>query len=271
MGITLGLVPASDDLETKACLEKLMVVLGERLGTDCRAHRAVSPAALAMAFEAGVVNLVWSSPTLALVASELRSAVPLVASVREGVAHYHGVIFVRKDSEIRSMLDLDGSTMGWVADTSAAGYIFPRAALASHGLDPDGISWEQSFFGSHGAVVLKVIGGAVDAGATFAVFEEGDATKRMIRAGFVDLEHEDEVRVLLSTPRIPADLFVASPALDEELGGVLAKALSALCVEMPEETRRVFGVDSLIPCEPQQLDELRRQLEDARALGVLGD
>ena len=108
--VSLGLVPVSDDDETIESLDRIAEGLAGQLGTGCAVHRAVSPQALAAVFEAGVVNLVWSSPTLVLVAPELRSAVPIVTSVREGVAHYHGVIFVQKDSLIRSVLDLEMET-----------------------------------------------------------------------------------------------------------------------------------------------------------------
>lgn len=270
MVVSLGLVPVNDDSETVESLDRIAAGLAGRLGTPCNVHRAISPAALAVVFDAGAVNLLWSSPTLVLVAPELRSAVPIVTSVRQGVAHYHGVIFVRKDSAIRGVLDLDGTHVGWVAKSSAAGYIFPRVTLAGNGLDPSAMFWKESFLKTHGRVVSSVVEGEVDAGATFAVFEGGDATRPMIRAGFTDLGREDEVRVLLATPPIPADLFVASPALRAQQGVALDKALIAVAEDLPDDVHRVFGADAFIRCVPKQLAELKRQLEDARAMGVLG-
>ena len=269
MDLQLGLVPVHDDDATRQAIDEVALALSSALGRGVRVHRAVSPSALGLAFEAGIVELVWSSPTLALSKREMRCSVPVVVCQRQGVAHYHGVIFVRRDSSIRSALDLTHRSIGWVARTSAAGYIFPRVSLAGHGLDPSALFSSETFLDTHGGVVLSVLEGAVDAGATFAVFERGDASAPMVRAGFVDLGREDEVRVVLSTPPIPSDLFVASPRLHAELGEGLVAALRWVCREHPSAFHLVFGADDLVPALAKPLAELRRQLDDARAMGVL--
>lgn len=267
-GISFGLVPVHDDPETARALERLRRGLEHVTGLDCALHRAVSPESLVFAYGSGVVNLLWSSPTLVLTAPELREAVPLVSSVRQGVAHYHGVLFVRADSPVASPLALRGARVAWVAPTSAAGYIFPQVALAGHGIDPDGLWAEEGFYGSHGAVVRAVLDGAADVGATFAVFEDGDATRPMTRAGFLDVEGGDLVRVILSTPPIPADLVVASAALCERLDGRLPTMLRQLLADEPEAVHQVLGAEDFARCDRRDLDTLRRQLDDARALGL---
>ncbi|MCB9597999.1 MAG: PhnD/SsuA/transferrin family substrate-binding protein [Sandaracinaceae bacterium] len=269
MDLQLGLVPVVDDDRTRDALERVAQSLAKATRRHCAVHRLESPDALCGAFEAGTVNLIWSSPTLALSAPQLGGAVPVGTCIRQGVAHYHGVIFVRRDSVIRSVLDLRGRSMGWVADTSAAGYIFPRVALAAHGLDPSDLFSSERFFETHGAAVLSVLDGTVDAGATFAVFERGDALSPMVRAGFVDLGHQDDVRVILATPPIPSDLFVAAPELRDELGAELTRALTKVARDLPEPFHRVFGAEGVLAADPRSLTELRRQLGDARAMGLL--
>lgn len=269
MDLQLGLVPVVDDHHTRAALDRIAERLAAATGRRCAFRAVVSPNALRAAYEAGEVNLLWSSPTLALGAKELKKAVPVATCVRQGVAHYHGVIFVRRDGAVRVATDLRGRSMAWVAPSSAAGYIFPRVALAAQGLDPNDLFAEERFLDTHGAVVLSVIDGHVDAGATFAVFEEGDALRAMVRAGFVDLGYADEVRVILATPPIPSDLFVASPALSASLGDRLEAALESVAVVEPEAFHRVFGADGVVPPALPALAELRRQVEDARAMGIL--
>ncbi len=269
--LVFGLVPVHDDAETGEGLARITHALGEALGRPVIEHRAVSPSALAFAWSSGVVDLAWTSPTLALTAYELRGAVPALSSVREGVAFYHGVLFVRRDSPVLSPLGLRRARAAWVAPTSAGGYIFPRVALAGHGIDPVGLFADESFLGSHGAVARAVRDGEADVGATFAVFEGGDATAPLVRAGFTDLEGGGWARILLPTPRIPADLLVASGALAREVGlDRLRAALRALPLVAPGAVRHVLGADSFAAVDERSLDDLRRQLEDARALGVFG-
>lgn len=268
-GISLGLVPVQDDAETEDRLIEIGVALGTLAGLPCRTIPMASPAALAQAYATGDVNLLWSSPSLALVAPELRAAVPIVSSVRQGRAHYHGVLFVRADSPIKSPLQLRGTRAAWVAATSAGGYIFPRVALAGHGIDPDGLFASERFLGAHGVVADAVHDGEADVGATFAVFEGGDASRAMLRSGYLDAGHAD-MRVLLATPPIPADLFLASPSLHLAFEGGLPDIMRALAREVPEAIALVFGADDFADCDTRQLEALRRQLEDAHELGVLG-
>ena len=267
--IVFGLVPVHDDDETWNAVDALRVALERSSGRTCDFHLSASPGSLVAAYESGAVNMVWSSPTLALTARELRGAVPVVSAVRQGVAHYHGVLFVRRDSAIQSALQLRGSRAAWVAPTSAAGFIFPRVALAGHGIDPESLYAGERFLGSHGAVVRAVLDGEADVGATFAVFEDGDASKAMIRSGFLDAAGGDAVRVILSTPPIPADLVLARPSLIEALGESGLVALwRRLAVEAPDAVFPVLGADDFAPCDPRSLAELRRQLDDAQALGL---
>jgi len=267
--LQLGLVPVVDDGSTRLALDRIASSLARSTGRACTVHRSRSPAQLCAAVDRGEANLVWSSPTAALSQPALLGLVPVVTCVRQGVAHYHGVVFVDRRSSYFSLLDLKGARAAWVAPTSAAGYIFPRVALAGNGLDPTALFAEERFCETHGAVVFEVLDGALDVGATFAVFEGGDATKPLVRAGFVDLGREDDVRVLLATPPIPSDFFAAAPALDRELGPLLARALHDVCDELPDEFHQVFGADGLIDADRRHLAELRRQLDDARAMGVL--
>jgi len=267
--LLLGLVPVVDDGATRLALDRIATSLAESTGRRCRVHRFGSPAELCAAVERDEVNLVWSSPTAALSQPALLALVPVATCVRQGVAHYHGVVFVERGSRYYSLLDLKGARAAWVAPTSAAGYIFPRVALAGNGLDPTTMFAEERFCENHGGVVLEVLDGELDVGATFAVFEGGDATQPMVRAGFVDLGRQDDVRVLLATPPIPSDFFAASRALDRDLGPRLARALHDVCDELPDELHRVFGADGLVETDARHVAELRRQLDDARSMGII--
>jgi len=261
-----GLVPVHDDEATHDALNELTTALSRHLG-PCHPVCCETPRELAERFEAGELQLVWSSPTLALTA--LGDSVPLVASVRQGVAYYHGVLFVLRDSEIRGPMDARGQHMAWVAQTSAAGYLFARVALASLGLELDDFFGEESFLGSHGAVADAVLGGEADIGATFAVFEAGDATQPLLRAGFSDHDKADEARILFSTPPIPSDLVVASRAALRQHGPRLREALLSLPQEHPEAVVQITGADGFQACRERFLEQLRHQLEDARVLGLI--
>lgn len=256
---TFGCVPVSDDASTRARLNDLCEVLGVRLGVDIRPHRAPSPAALVNAYRAGRVHLAWTSPALAATDPGLRDAVPLVHSVRFGAKHYHSVLFARADHDAR----LEGAHVAWVAASSAGGYLFARRAMVARGLEPEATFASERFVGSHGAVVAAVSDGEVDVGATFGVFEHGDAVRPLLRAGFgEDPEALSAFRVLLTSEPIPSDVVVAAPALLNTLRTDPVEALEQLHLDPrgAAALEHVLGAESLERCAEGELEALSARL-----------
>lgn len=267
--VTFGCVPAVDDVETRARLLELCMALAAELNVRVVSYRAESPSVLAAAFGKGEVNLAWVSPTLALTAPELRSGIPVASSMREGAVHYHGVLFVKADSAIRSPMDLVGTRAAWVDPSSASGYLFPRMTLAVRGLDITTLFETETFHNSHGAVAQAVLREEADVGATFAAFENGDPTRPLVRAGFMDVAEPDDAKILLSTTAIPADLLIASPSLHERWKTQLLLALTRLNTDAgaARSMRHVLGAQGFVACNLEALNELRQQIIDVEVLG----
>jgi phosphonate transport system substrate-binding protein len=267
-------VPHTDDDATRTHLVELCGWLSEELGVAVAPHRSPSPEVLASAFSSGRVDLAWTSPALFLTAPELRSAVPLVCSVRAGMSTYHGVLFVPLASRFRSPTDLKGTRVAWAAPTSAGGYIVPRLALASHGLDPRTLFVEETFHDSHHDVARAVFSGRADVGATFALFESGNASKPVLRAGFLDVVPGQRGRILYAAGPIPSDLIVAAPRLGINLRARVIRALGEVKTANASVQRAVthiLGADAFEAPRPHAFDALREQIADGRALGLLDE
>ena len=85
----------------------------------------------------------------------------------DGTSTYHGYLFARKDSGIRTVADMKGKRFAYVDRATTAGYLFPRAYLKEKGVaDPDRYFGEVFFAGSHDATVLAVLNGEADIGAS---------------------------------------------------------------------------------------------------------
>lgn len=267
-GLVFGCVPHVDDDAVRAKLNEFVDALGALAGTKVRPHRSPSPAALAGAFAAGRVDLAWLSPTLFLSADAFRFAAPLVSSVREGSTQFHAVLFVRRDSPIRSPTQLVGARAAWVAPTSASGYIVPRLALARYGLDPRTLFRSETFLDSHGAVSRAVLEHKADVGATYAVFENGDATKGEVRAGFDNIP-ELEARILHAAGPIPSDLVVAARGVPIVTRAALVRAFEHVHERARGPIISLFGADSFTSYVQGSLDPLRAEVEAGVALGLL--
>ena len=234
-----------------------------------RAHRAPSPEALASAFTAGRVDVAWISPALFITSAAFERARPIVCSIRQGMATYHAVLFVDAVSPIRSVSQLAGSRVAWVSKTSAAGYIVPRLALASHGYDPRGLFSRETFHDSHGNVARAVLEGAADVGATYAVFEEGDAASKMIRAGFTEIPEGARARILYAAGPIPSDPVVVAEDVDAKSRIALLEAFTGDLAPVREAISHVIGAEAFEPVRRGSFDSLREQIQDGRTLGLL--
>jgi phosphonate transport system substrate-binding protein len=267
--LRFGLVPSDDTPEIRAHVRELCASLARRIGQRVKPLIAHKPHELVWAFADSRVDLAWISPSLFVMG--LDGVTPLASSVRQGMTAYFGVLFVEASSRYRSVYDLRGARVAWAAKTSASGYVFPRLALASHGLDPRTLFGAEDCFDSHGDVAREVLSGRFDVGATFATFEGGDATKEISRAGFLDAAPGRSGRIVFVTPPIPADLVVARNGLRTPI----VDAATAWLAELDRDptaaraVRVVIGADGFRRFDPQDLAPLRAQIEDGRTLGLI--
>ncbi|HSQ67886.1 MAG TPA: phosphate/phosphite/phosphonate ABC transporter substrate-binding protein [Polyangiaceae bacterium] len=267
--LTFGCVPHTDDELTRSRLLELCAWLSTHLGVIVRAHRAPSPEALASAFGAGRIDVAWVSPALLITAPQLEQARPLVSSIRQGMASYHSVLYVQQGSRYRSVADLAGARAAWVAPTSAAGYIVPRLSLAGYGFDPRTVFSSETFYDSHGNAARAVHSGHADVGATFAVFDGGDPTARLTRAGFEEVAGGPWARILHAAGPIPSDPIVIAPRVDAQRRVAITEAFTTGHADIAAAIAHVLGADSFEAIRPGAFDRLREDIQMGRELGLL--
>jgi phosphonate transport system substrate-binding protein len=256
--LTFGLVPTRHDLGTRALLNDLCERLSAETGLSVSPHCAPSPSALASAIQAGRVHVAWSSPMLLVLARELDSVVPLLATVREGSAAFHAVLFAGDASPVRALEDLRGSRVAWVAPTSAAGYVVPRAGLAQRGLDPSTLFAEERFYDAHGEVARAVLEGRADVGATFAIFEGGDASHAIVQAGYLETFGAARARIVDVFGPVPADMIVAAKTVSFHVRARITSAFSRLAADTRDGSpiRALLGAEGFAPLGSSAIHDL---------------
>ena len=92
---------------------------------------------------------------------------PIVRPVNlDGSSTYHGYIFVRKDSGIKTVQDMKGKKMAFVEKATTAGYVFPVAYLKEQGVTNLKTFFSEYYFaGSHDAAIQAVLDKHADIGA----------------------------------------------------------------------------------------------------------
>ena len=216
---------------------------------------------LVEAMRSGQLDFAWMPPFSFIKAEAIANAVPLMKSVYLGRAVLYSGIIVRTDRPYHKIEDLKGKNIAWVDPSSASGHIFPKSSLIKNKkIDPDKFFGKQIFAGGHDAVVLSVLNGTVDAGATYMATPEGaeggwthylksDADKKKFRVVFV------------SDP-IPTDLVTTTKKMMKEQKALVEKLVKILR-EMHKDPvgkkllKELYKVEQLIPAESKDYEPVR--------------
>lgn len=199
----------------------------------------------------GEFDIVELSPLVYVEASNRMKLRCLVQTIADGSATASGYIFVRDDSPRRTIEDLKGASFGFVDPMSTSGSLFARKLLKDKGFDLNRDLAKQEYLGNHEAVLLAVMEGRVDAGATYQ-----GAFNSLRRSKGVD---PLTFRVIAKTPRTPRDIFCVRPELPAEIAEAITAALLSL-TGRERAGREILGplnLNGFQPANDRAYDEVR--------------
>jgi phosphonate transport system substrate-binding protein len=135
----------------------------------------------------------------------------------DGTSTYYGLIFVRKDSGIKSIREMKGKRFAFVDKATTAGYLLPLAYFRRHKLNFHGYLKEVYFAGTHEDVIYDVLNRKADIGAAKnTVFE-----KLVAKDGRL----QKELTVLERSPNVPSNGLAMRRHLDSAIREKLKEAL----------------------------------------------
>ncbi len=210
------------------------------------------------AMRGGNLDFAFFPPDGYVIANQDVGAQVLLKSVRGTSPYYWSAIIVRKDSGIKSVRDLEGKTIAWVDKNSAAGYVFPRAALVAEKLDPDKLFSKQTFAGRHDAAVLAVLNKSVDAAATFA---NDNRNKSGAWTQFLKPEEAAQLTAVFYSRPIPGDTFSVSKQFITKyptLSRGIAAALQGIKTPENKLLFNLYRIDYMIPAQDSDYDVVRQ-------------
>jgi len=142
----------------------------------------------------------------------------LALDVKKGKSIYYSGIFVAKDSEIKTLQDLEGKSMAFGDVLSTSSFNFPVAMLIAAGVDPAKDLGKIYMAGSHTNSLAALREGRVDAAcASFNVFEKS------VQKGIIDPK---KIRVLKKSEPIPLPPMGMHIKLKPEVKALLKKAFN---------------------------------------------
>lgn len=234
--VRIGFNPTQNSDELTVAAQAIADYLEEQLAgqIEVEVFLPTEYRGLIEAMRSNNLDFAFFPPDGYVIANREADAQVLLKSVRNGNPFYWSAIIARKDSGITDIPGLEDKTIAWVDPNSAAGYIFPRAALVSAGINPDDFFANQTFAGKHDAAVLAVLNGSVDAAATFA---NDDENVSGAWTQFLDAEQAEQLTAIFYTKPIPGDTFSVSETFQgqyPELTQQISDAIAA--IKAPDST-----------------------------------
>jgi phosphonate transport system substrate-binding protein len=238
--VLIGLIPEMNIFKQKARFKLLGEYLGRKIGVGVQFTILSRYGNILERFEAERMDGAFFGSFTGALAIERLGVVPVARPVNlDGSSTYHGHLFVRKDSGIRTVADMRGKRMAFVDRATTAGYVFPLAWLRENGVRVDDRSLsrffsEAYFTGSHDAAIDAVLDGKADVGAA---------------------KHSIYDRVRKDNARVDAELFIVAESPSVPSNG--------LCVrkDMEPDLKEAFR---------RALLDLERDPEGARILAQIG-
>ncbi|QPJ60957.1 MAG: phosphate/phosphite/phosphonate ABC transporter substrate-binding protein [Candidatus Nitronauta litoralis] len=233
--------------------EEIAALLERETGLSIEASVATSYAAVIEAMGAGKGDIGWLPPFSYVLAREKYDVELLYIVAHFGRPFYRGQILVRSDSDIQTLGDLEGKSFAFVDPASTSGHLYPKTLLLKKGFNPEKFFKQSRFAGSHNAVVLSVMKGEVDAGATY------EGARAAVAKSFPDVY--TKLRVIAYTPQIPNDTICARKGLDKNLKEKIRAGLLTIS-KSPEGAKlmkKAYGISGLI-----DLDGMFDSVREAR-------
>lgn len=205
--VVIGINPFTSPNDIKNMYQPVLARIFESLGLKVKIIIVKDYLALGELIKSGTVDGGWFSPFAYITAAEMTPLVPIATPLINGKNYYNGFIITRNDSGIETLEDLPGRSFAYVDKNSASGYLYARHSIKEAGLDPENIFSQVTFAGSHDLVILGVLNGEFDAGATY-----NEAYEKMQKSG-TDVSG---INIISTTGNIQKDAIAFSESMNPE-------------------------------------------------------
>lgn len=218
-----------------ASMHALWIPLIERLerelGITIRLKLYDSMSGFEDGLKRGTGDFIFSTPPQMIIAKSSQKYIPLVRGNRE----LAGVLFVRKDSPVKSVADLKTTEVAFVGERNLCS-VMTRYSLSQYNTD---LNLVPLFSGSTTNVYRNVLLGKVAAGATLDV----------------DIERENpetvaQLRVIMTTPRVAPHPVSAHPRVPKALREKMTATLLKLSKEKDgKELLKRVRIGEVVPAD----------------------
>ena len=142
----------------------------------------------------------------------------------DGTSTYYGLIFVRKDSDIRNGADMKGKRFAFVDKATTAGWLLPMYYFKIHGIDDYRSFFQETYFtGTHEGAIYDVLEKKADIGAA--------KNTVFYRLAAADPRITQELTILATSPDVPSNGLCFRSDLD----GLVKRKIKETLVNMDRD------------------------------------
>ena len=234
--LSIAIIPSENISGTIERYAPVADYLTKQLGVPVKLRVAADYAGVIEGQKAGNVHIAfYGAAAYARAWMVTNGAVEIFAGrlQADGSKGYRSVLYVKKDSQAKTIDDLKGKRIALVDPNSTSGTIAPTFFLQQDGKPLDTFFSGNIMAGSHENAVLAVVNGQVD-GAFNSWNSDADSTlARMIRKGMVK---PDDVRIVWKSPL----LAIGGYAYLANMPAALKTAIKTAIMEMPTRDKTTF-------------------------------
>ena len=259
--LRLAFIPQENPDKLLGDINAITTWLSSEIGVPVEGFVTIDHAAAVEALRNGDADISFMGALPFVLAEKEIGAVPLLSEVYRDTPSYTGRVFVRRDSSVKALADLQGRDIAFADPISESGYMYPLAEFERAGLisGPDAAEdfFGRIFFaGGYQQAMQAMAEGLVDAAGA---------------SQYADLlltpEQQSQVTWIAESDAIPSHVVIARPELDAGLRESFVAAMMNL--NMPEhrdKLRYLYGPDGYVPADPSVFDGVRNM---AKRYGLL--
>ncbi len=200
----------------------------------------------------------FGSFTYALAHARLGLTVLARPEDANGISTYYGVIFVRKDSKIKTATAMKGKRFAFVDKATTAGYLLPLEFFRNNGIGDYKAYFREAYFaGTHEDAIYDVLNRKADVGAAKnTVYERlANADGRITR----------DLLILARSPEVPENGLAVRGDLEDSIKDALKAALIGMDKDPAgREVLDAFGSRRFIATSDRDYQPVLDYARDAR-------
>jgi phosphonate transport system substrate-binding protein len=261
--LVISFTPEADPLHLELDAKGLAAFLAEELNMPVTARVDADYAATVEAMAARHVHIATNlAPLQAAVAHQRAGAHIILVEERDGQAYYRSRFWVRKDSGLETLEDLQGTRVAFNDPLSGSGYLMPVATLVQEGLIAHGEEihhfFAQVYFAGGTELSMRAL---VEGHVDVAPVSENAAEI------FLSPTDREKVTYITESDPMPRHAIAVSGQLPDELVQRITEAFLKLNeAEHNEILAGLYGWRKVVPADTDRYLPL---LEKARDAGIL--